>query len=51
MYDITQVCLRLTMTSWSLNEERAEVRLFMKRNAPITAMISGNSHINPAFCR
>jgi pimeloyl-ACP methyl ester carboxylesterase len=31
--------------------ERAEVRFFMKKNAPITAMARGTSHISPAFWR
>jgi hypothetical protein len=41
--------LRLTITSWSLNVERADVRLFMKKNAPTNAIASGSNHISPAF--
>ena len=33
-----QVCLRPTIASCSLNVERAEVRLFMKKTAPNTAI-------------
>ena len=51
MKAMIQVCLRLTMASWSLNEDLAEVRLFMKKTAPNTAIASGSTHISPAFCR
>ena len=46
-----QVCLRLTIASWSLIEAFAVVRLFMKNTAPNTAIAIGSSHIRPAFCR
>jgi hypothetical protein len=46
-----QVCLRPMMASCSLNEDFAELRLFMKKTAPNTAILSGSSHISPAFCR
>ena len=49
MKDMIQVCLRLTIASWSLNEDLAEVRLFMKKMAPNSATASGSIHISPAF--
>ena len=42
-----QVCLRPTMASWSLNVERAEVRLFIKKMAPNTAMANGRQPHQP----
>src|SRR6516164_6697812 len=43
------VCLRLTIMSWLPNVDRAEVRLFMNRCAPNTAIAISGSHISPAF--
>ena len=43
--------LRLTISSWFLIEAFADVRLFMKKMAPNTAIAIGSTHIRPAFCR